>query len=243
MHFRVLSFDLDGTLVDTAGEIAEAANRAIEEFGVPRRPVAEITRYIGAGTRELMNKVVAQILRERPLRAAQWPMEEVMGRFDHHYELTAGSTGKPYPGCDQALEALRSAGVRLTCVTNKEARFARKVLEATRLDRHFELLIGGDTLPHKKPDRAVIEHMLHALGARAEETAHVGDSRTDVQTARNAGVKAWAVPYGYNAGEPIEAAQPDRVFRDIAEVAAYVLNEGPSADRPAPLNECAAVGR
>ena len=232
MRYTVLSFDLDGTLVDTAGEIAEAANLTIEDFGVERRPVAEITKLIGAGTRELMLKLMANLARERPQRAAQLPTAQVLARFNHHYALTAGTSGRPYPGCEHALERLLASGVRLACVTNKEEHFARRVLEATRLDGAFELLIGGDTLPHKKPDRKVIDHMLVAMGGRHATAAHIGDSRTDVETARNAGIPAWAVPYGYNAGVPIADAQPDRLFDSLPEIADHVLaaNRLESAD-------------
>ena len=232
MRYTVLSFDLDGTLVDTAGEIAEAANLTIEEFGVERRPVAEITQLIGAGTRELMLKLMSNLLRERPLRVSQLPVEQVLARFNHHYELTAGASGRPYPGCEQTLQRLLANGVRLACVTNKEERHARGVLEATRLDGAFEMLIGGDTLPHKKPDRRVIDHLLQAMGGRHAAAAHIGDSRTDVDTARNAGIAAWAVPYGYNAGVPIAEWRPDRLFANLPEIADHVLaaNRLESAD-------------
>ena len=223
MRYTILSFDLDGTLVDTAGEIAESANLTIEDFGVERRPVAEITQLIGAGTSELMLKLLANLALERPLRAAQLPAERVLERFNHHYALTAGTSGRPYPGCELTLERLLAGGVRLACVTNKEEHFARRVLEAVKLDGAFELLIGGDTLPHKKPDRRVIDHLLKALGGRQDAAAHIGDSHTDVETARNAGIGAWAVPYGYNAGVSIEASRPDRLFDSLPEIADHVL--------------------
>jgi len=223
MHYKVISFDLDGTLVDTAGEIAEAANRTLEDFGVPRRAQAEIQRLIGAGLRELMLKLLAHVLLERPLLAAQLPTEQVLERLDEHYARTVGTSGQPYPGCVNALQQLADAGVRLACVTNKEQRFARQVLQVTRLERFFELVIGGDSLAHKKPHRSVLDHVAKHFRIPHDELAHVGDSRTDMEAARNAGVSAWGVPWGYNAGEPIESTKPLRIFQSMAEVAGYVL--------------------
>ena len=97
------------------------------------------------------------------------------------------------------------------------------MLQGAGLDGFFELLIGGDSLAHKKPHRLVIDHVLHVLDGQTDLAAHIGDSRIDVETARNAGVAAWAVPYGYNAGEPIAAAEPQRIFDNLAEIAAHVL--------------------
>lgn len=221
--FRLITLDLDGTLVDTADEIVESANRTLADFDLPRQPHEVVARLIGAGAHALMRRLVAQVLESAPHRAGDLSMDAVMGRLDHHYANTAGTTARPYPGCVEGLQRLRRAGVRLACVTNKEERFARQVLESTGLTRHFELLIGGDTLAVKKPDRGVIDHVLSRLGEPSSQTAHVGDSRIDVETARNAGVAAWAVPYGYNAGEPIADARPHRLFDDLSEMAAYVL--------------------
>lgn len=219
----MLSFDLDGTLVDTAGEIADAANRTLADFDVPAQPTALITRLIGNGMRELMLKLLAQVLLERPLHAAQLPVNAVLERFGHHYAQTVGTTGQPFAGSADALERLKCAGVRLACVSNKEQRYAQRVLQGAGLDGFFELLIGGDSLAHKKPHRLVIDHVLHVLDGQMDWAAHIGDSRIDVEAARNAGVAAWAVPYGYNAGEPIAAAEPQRIFDTLAEMATHVL--------------------
>jgi phosphoglycolate phosphatase len=223
MPYTHLSFDLDGTLVDTAEEIAEAVNGALAEFGVAPRPVDEITMLIGGGAHELMRRLLERIERERPAGSAPLPVDDVLARLDDHYEQTAGTTGLPYADCVDSLRRLRVAGLRLVCLTNKEERFARRVLQQTRLDGYFELLIGGDTLAHKKPHASVIDHVLQKLGGRAEHFAHIGDSRTDIETARNAAVAAWAVPYGYNAGEPIAAAQPDVLFANLAAVVRHVI--------------------
>jgi phosphoglycolate phosphatase len=211
-----VSFDLDGTLVDTAGEIAEAANRTIAEFGLPAQPPAAVTLLIGHGARALLQGLLAG-------QAAAADLDAALARFEHHYQATTGTRGQPYAGCAAMLQRLRGAGVRLACVTNKESRLARQLLQRHHLAEAFDLLIGGDTLPQKKPDPRVLVHTASALGVEPARMAHVGDSAIDVQAARGAGVAAWAVPWGYNGGRPIEAARPDRVFRSLPAVADHVL--------------------
>lgn len=223
-HYDLVSFDLDGTLVDTAGEIAEAANRALAAHGIARRPAAEITLLIGAGTRELMLKLLARCFMEDTQLVSRVQVDAVLKSLDEHYAQTTGSSAAPYDGCRQALTDLRRAGVKLACTTNKELRHARRVLEVTGLDGHFDLLIGGDSLAHKKPHGSVLRHVASELGVPVVHTAHLGDSAVDVEAARNAGVAAWAVPYGYNAGMPIMDAHPDRLFQRLAQVAEHVLD-------------------
>ena len=222
MHYELISFDLDGTLVDTASEIAEAANLALESHGIHRRPVAEITLLIGAGTRELMLELLARCFLEQPALAGRVRPDDVLASLDTHYAATTGTSAVPYPGCREALADIKAIGVRLACVTNKELRHAHRVLEVNRLQGYFDLVIGGDSLAEKKPHASVLRQVAHRLGADTARVAHLGDSSIDVQAARNAGVAAWAVPYGYNAGVPIASSKPDRVFSSLPDVAAHV---------------------
>ena len=223
LRWRLLSFDLDGTLVDTAGEIAAAVNLTLAQVGLPARRPEAVTLLIGAGTRELMLATLREVASETGMAIAAADRDAMLARFDDHYEATAGSSARPYPGVVDALARLHRAGIALACVTNKERAFSVKVLAACGLAAAFDLLVAGDTLAVKKPDARVLRHVIETLGGDAPTTAHVGDSRIDVDSARAAGVAAWAVPYGYNRGEPIAAARPDRIFRDIGDVAAHVL--------------------
>ncbi|HET8694877.1 MAG TPA: phosphoglycolate phosphatase [Aquabacterium sp.] len=224
---QCITFDLDGTLVDTASEIAEAANRTLADIGLPRRDESDVTRLIGHGTRELMMGLLRQAEASGDPAVVQkirlLHHDGVMHVFEHHYSATTGTRSELYPEVQTGLDALQQAGIHMACVTNKEFRFAMKVLEVSGLLTYFPIVIGGDSLPRKKPDPSVIRYCLDSLNVNQLNAAHVGDSSIDVETARRAGVAAWVMPYGYNGGQPIEDAQPDHVFATLADVARHVL--------------------
>lgn len=232
MSIECVSFDLDGTLLDTASEIAEAANCTLEMQGFERRPTAEITLLIGHGGRALMLKLLARILLGEPSLADRVRTEEVLACFDENYALAIGTSSQPYEGAREALQRLRKGGVRLACTTNKEHRHALRLLQLHGLADSFELVLGGDSLPEKKPHSSVLRHAARVLRVDSRNFAHVGDSVVDVEAARNAGVAAWAVPYGFNGGIPISDARPNRIFGSLLDVADYVIStlHSPGAD-------------
>ncbi len=212
----VVMYDLDGTLLDTASEIAEAVNLTLQEFGHDTVSEEQVRGWIGHGTGWLMKTAWQNT--QGPLDA---PWDKVMERFIVHYESTAGTRSSAFPHVLETLQRAREYGVKQVVVTNKETRFTERVLQRHGLADAFDMVICGDSLPVKKPDPAVIRHCLSALGVTAGEALFIGDSEIDVSTAKAAGVICWAVPYGYNLGKPIADAMPDRIVPDIREVPGY----------------------
>ena len=216
-EFDLVLFDLDGTLVETAPEIADAVNDTLTALGHAPVPQQQVDDWIGHGTRELLIKALAQAL---GIASAAVRSSDAFGpieaEFSRHYQARCGTRSHLYPRVRESLEALRAAGVKLAVVTNKEGRYTQTVLDVHGLTPLFHRVVSGDTLPVKKPNPAAVHDCLLSFGVPRERALFVGDSSIDVATARNAGIAVWALPYGYNMGEPIEACGPDRVIADLS---------------------------
>jgi phosphoglycolate phosphatase len=141
---------------------------------------------------------------------------QIEAAFGVHYEQRCGTRSHLYPSVRETLQALRAQGVKLVVMTNKEGRYTRVVLDAHQLAPLFDSVISGDSLPVKKPNPAGIVECLQQFGVSSDRALFVGDSSIDVATARNAGITVWALPYGYNMGQPIESCHPDRVIPDLS---------------------------
>lgn len=209
-------FDLDGTLVATAPEIREAINDTLSRVELPLAGLDQIERWIGHGTRELLLQALAD--------RAGTSVERVRGSelfhaaragFDADYLRRCGTCSALYPGVRPLLEQLGDRGIKRALVTNKEARFTQPVLRRHGLAGLLDRVVCGDTLTTRKPDPAGVNDCLRAFGVPPERALFIGDSSIDVATARNAGVRVWAMSYGYNMGEPIVAAAPDRVLDSL----------------------------
>jgi len=219
LPFDLVLFDLDGTLIETAPEIGDAVNDTLAQFGLPAVTQAQVDRWIGHGTRELLVQALAHA-RGTSVDAVRMAADlpAIAQAFDGHYQRRCGTRSRPYPHVREVLQALRSRGVRLAVVTNKEGRYTHTVLAAHGLQPLFDRVVSGDTLPTKKPDPAGVRSCLAQFGVPPARALFVGDSSIDVATARNAGVPVWALPYGYNMGQPIEASGADRVIADFRQL-------------------------
>lgn len=218
--YKLLMFDLDGTLVDSAPEITDAANCVLRGLQLSEVTVPQIISWIGSGSREVMVQAVAHAKNVDPdqLRKETAMIDDIMHAFAEAYETVCGQRSSLYPRVRETLNHLKTRHLPLALITNKETRLATRVLERHQLQAFFDLVIGGDTLPRTKPDPLPVQHCLQVFGVSAKNALLVGDSSVDVASAHAAGVDCWAVPYGYNRGQPIADAKPDRVIPDLSMV-------------------------
>ena len=209
-----LVLDLDGTLVDTAADLAWALNDTIAEFGRAPLAVAEVRGMIGGG--------IASLVRQG-LEATGGPLTgDSFGRAvagaRQRYGDHVADLSRPYPEVAETLEALAAKGVRMGVCTNKPEDASRRLLDALGLARWLPVVVGGDTLDVRKPDPAMARAVLDALGAAVDEALAVGDSATDVALARAAGLPVVLVDYGYTA-KPAHSLGADAVISRFGEVA------------------------
>jgi phosphoglycolate phosphatase len=215
--FDLILFDLDGTLIETAPEIADAVNDTLSECGRTGVSQQQVNDWIGHGTRELLIQALAftdELSANEVRHSNSFPAIEAV--FTRHYQRRCGTRSHLYPHVREALTALRGAGVKLVVMTNKEGRYTQTVLDAHQMAPLFDRVISGDTFPVKKPNPMGIAECMAQFGVTHQRCLFVGDSSIDVATARAGGIVVWAMPYGYNMGEPIEACSPDRVIADFS---------------------------
>lgn len=212
MSLQSVSFDLDGTLLDTVGDLAAASNRMLLDLGLPTYGEDEIRLFIGRGINVLVERCLT---RPEPPTAAQ--LEQAIGLFKHHYAEVNGRFSSIYPGVLEGLQAWQASGLPMAVITNKAAAFTEPLLERKGLREFFAVVVSGDTTAHKKPHPEPVLHACRAMGAAPESNLHIGDSIHDAHAARQAGSAAWCVPYGYNEGRQVSAADCDALVADLKE--------------------------
>ena len=213
MSDGLLLFDLDGTLVDSAADIAAAVDLALAGLGRPALGEAVVRDYIGDGAARLLHRALTG-RHDGVAPAAEF--EAAYLGFTAAYASALFRRSRVYPGATSALETLAARGWTLALVTNKPAAFTLPLLEQADLARHFALVLAGDSLARKKPDPLPITHAASTLDIALSRTLMVGDSATDVAAARAAGIPVIAVSYGYAGGLDLAAAGAACVIDSLA---------------------------
>jgi phosphoglycolate phosphatase len=208
-------FDLDGTLLDTAGDLAAAANRMLAALRLPPRTPQEVSTYIGKGIVRLVERCLTGELERRADPAL---LERAVELFSRAYDEESGRHTRVFPGVAQALDALAADGLLLACVTNKAQRFTLPLLERMGLASRFAAVVCGDAVARGKPDPLPYLYACQRLGLQPKEAIVVGDSENDVIAARAAGIPVVCVAYGYTEGKPVESLGADAVIPDLRDL-------------------------
>ncbi len=213
---KLVMFDLDGTLVETGTEIRHAVNDTLTQFDYAGVSQEQVNGWIGYGTLELLIQALSFATQRSvdEVRASA-QLASIKQQFDRNYQHHCGTTSRLYPHVRQVLTELSGRGVKLAVVTNKEMRYTSTVLNAHQLADLFEIVIGGDSLPTKKPDPAGVNQCLSFHDVEKQHALFIGDSSIDAATAKNAGVPVWLLTYGYNMNQRVEDCQPDRIIDNL----------------------------
>ena len=215
----VALFDLDGTLVDSAPDLAAAVDQMLEHLGRSPVGIDRVREWVGNGASILVRRALAGRSDWEPAEPKDDALfKDALAIFFHAYGQINGRHAVVYDGVEACLEKLQQHGCKLAVVTNKPEQFVAPLLEQMGLDHWFDLAVGGDTLPVKKPDPAPLLHAMEVLGGTRGTTVMVGDSAADVDAALAAGVPCVAVRYGYNFGKPVETLGADAVVDSLAEL-------------------------
>ncbi|QGZ62438.1 phosphoglycolate phosphatase [Paraburkholderia acidisoli] len=211
--------DLDGTMVDTAGDFAAGLNGMLAQFDAEETTREEVMGYVGKGSEHLIKSVLAPRFAAAD---AQARFDEALALYQDEYAKINGRHTHLYPDVEAGLAALRDAGVKLACVTNKPHRFAVELLAQYGFAKYFEVVLGGDSLAKKKPDPLPMLTACERLGVAPQAAVAIGDSENDALAGRAAGMATLTVPYGYNHGQPVQQIQSDGIVATLLEAAKVV---------------------
>ena len=218
MKFKSVTFDLDGTLLDTIGDLTEACRRMMLDLDLAPHSEANIRSFVGQGMLVLVQRCLEHGQEDGQEHSREVPgasMAAAVAAFKHHYAAVNGENTRFFSGVQEGLAAWHATGLPLGIVTNKPAAFTEPLLERLGIARYFQSIVSGDTTPHRKPHPAPLLHACAALGSAPADNLHIGDSKHDIETARQAGCSVYCVPYGYNEGELLRAEDCDALVADL----------------------------
>ncbi|MFQ5544743.1 MAG: phosphoglycolate phosphatase, partial [Acidiferrobacterales bacterium] len=216
---KLVIMDLDGTLVDTAPDIAASINSMLADLGLPAYDRDTIADWVGSGVSRLIKRTLTGQVDGEPEPALYQRADPLFRRY---YAARVSQESTLYPGVAATLEALRIAGFELACITNKPEAFTVPLLKDLGIHDHFGLLLSGDALPRNKPDPLPLLHACDYFAVGPNYSVMVGDSVNDTEAARAAGMPVICVTYGYNRGVDVRELAPAAVIDDLSELPNYI---------------------
>ncbi len=218
MSNPIIVFDLDGTLIDTAPDLIATLNLVLALEDIPPVPFERARAMIGGGVRPLVEE--ALIAQQRHLGEAA--IDALFAKYIRHYQAHIADHSRPYPGCEKALAVLEAEGFTLAVCTNKYEALSIRLLDALGLKDRFVAICGQDTFPMKKPDPEMLVRTIRQANGDIRRAVMVGDSNTDVKTARAAGIPIIGVDFGYTE-IPMADLGPDRLISHFEELPAQAM--------------------
>lgn len=209
----IIVFDLDGTLVDTAPDLLDSLNHCLGIAGLSAAAPAELRRFVGMGGRVMIERAFAA--QQRALTSER--LDELLAHFLEHYSDNIPGGSQPFPGVIAALDRLEAAGYAMAVCTNKYERLSTALIGSLGLDHRFAAICGQDTFAFRKPDPRHLTETIRMAGGDPARAIMVGDSRTDIDTARAAGIPVVAVDFGYT-DRPVHEFSPSRIISHYDEL-------------------------
>ncbi|BCD59459.1 MULTISPECIES: phosphoglycolate phosphatase [unclassified Nitratiruptor] len=212
---EAILFDLDGTLIDSVPDLADAVNAMLMEIGKEPFEEKKIRNWVGNGATMLVKRALSGS--SEPKGVDEELFQKALQIFFEKYENNLCNKTSLYPGVKETLSQLHTK-YPLAIITNKPHRFVRPILESLGIDTYFSLILGGDSLPEKKPHPKPLLHACERLSCHPKNSLMVGDSKNDIIAAKEAGIPVVAVDWGYNYDEPLTIYQPDYIIKDFTEL-------------------------
>lgn len=218
---QLIAFDLDGTLLDSVPDLALAADQATQSLNYPAVSEEQVRDWVGNGADILIGRALSQSMTVDASLSSEL-LQQARICFDEFYHQSGHKLSHLYSNVVTTLEALHNAGFKMAIVTNKPSAFVPDILKQHNIEHYFIDVIGGDTLPLKKPDPMALNWLLEKHNIYADQMLMVGDSKNDILAAKNADCHSFGLTYGYNHGEPISDSKPDFIADNISELLTVV---------------------
>ena len=208
---ELIIFDLDGTLIDSAPDLTTSINYMLKKLGKETFLEKEVRNWLGDGAQMLVKRALQQDNNEKTFKNA-------LEIFLNHYEKNFCINTKLYPNVLQTLQKLKDKGYILAIVTNKPYKFVNPILDKLNILEYFSCVLGGDSLPTKKPAPEPLLEVCKHFGISTDKALMIGDSKNDIISAKDAGIESIALTYGYNFDEDISKYNPNKIIDNISKI-------------------------
>ena len=216
---KLVIFDLDGTLINTAPDLANCINLVMHDLNLPEQSLEKVISLIGNGLHKLLEDVLAEALGKKPNKKI---VEKGYNLFIKYYKNNLTNKSHVYPSVLKNLDYFKSINIKLACVTNKLESFTQPLLKHFKIHKYFDLVLSGDSLAKKKPDPMPLECACRLLNVSAKNSMMVGDSENDVLAAKSAGINSVYVTYGYTQVNEILKLNPDIILDTFLQLREHV---------------------